>query len=105
MLKKFKEQLVSRYSLRMRRLEEQNKALDDSDTDKADDAKVTYPLMPNDPSAGFIEVQGHYLVHLAFFVALQAFVELKGETFCFERSKTGTWTKTAAADAGQTNSN
>jgi hypothetical protein len=40
------------------------------------DADLVYPLMPNDSSAGFIEIQGHYLIHFAFFVAISAFVKL-----------------------------
>ena len=55
--------------------------------------------MPNDPSAGFIEVQGHPLVHFAFFVALIGFVQVKGETFCFERNQNGTWTKLTSKSA------
>ena len=51
------------------------------------DADLVYPLMPNDPSAGFIEIQGHYIVHFAFFVAISAFVELQDEySFCFTQT-------------------
>ena len=101
MMSSLKEKMIDRYSLRMRKLENESKGLDESDEDKGEDAKVSYPLMPNDPSAGFIEVQGHYIVHFAFFIALQLFVDFRGEKFCFDRSKTGTWTKASDAKVAE----
>jgi len=41
--------------------------------------------MPNDPSAGFIEVQGHYILHFAFFIALAAIIDFRGDSYCFNQ--------------------
>jgi hypothetical protein len=43
--------------------------------------------MPNDPAAGFIEAQGHYLMHLSFFVAMLVFVDQSdANSFCFTQT-------------------
>ena len=52
-----------------------------------EDSEISYPLMPNDPAAGFIEAQGHYLIHLSFLIAMLLFVDQSAsKSFCFSQT-------------------
>ena len=63
----------------------------DNNADLPDD--LIYPLMPNDPAAGIVESQGHYLVHLGFFIGITCFLELQDEySFCFTQTSVDNYT-------------
>lgn len=54
---------------------------------QTEDSEISYPLMPNDPAAGFIEAQGHYLIHLSFLIAMVCFVDPSdSKSFCFTQT-------------------
>ena len=56
--------------------------------EKETDADIIYPLLPNDPAAGLIEGQGHYILHFAFFIAITLFVEKQEEfSYCFTQTE------------------
>jgi len=78
---------VLKKSVSKKKKKEEDPGYEEFQKEQEGESELSYPLMPNDPAAGFIEAQGHYLMHLSFFITMLVFVDQSdAKSFCFTQT-------------------